>query len=206
MRIVCAGMKRSGSTWLYNVARLVCVAHGKTKGCFEDVFAHDPDLATLVVKTHRFNEAFLFGADRVLTSRRDPRDVAASAVRRGLCRPGPVEVVRFLTKTIVDEYAHWRRYSHLDVAYEEMIADRPAAVEAVAAAIGVSADAREISAMVEALPVGGPADPEILLHRDHFTDGRVGTYDRTLRPETVGAVEAVFGQWMEDNGYQPQTT
>ena len=202
MNIVCAGMKRSGSTWLYNVVRLACANEGVTWAGFEDTF-NPTRCEHRVVKTHKFAIEWVFGADKVFGSIRDLRDVAASAVRRGLVGPTPESVIRWLLKTAVDEHEAWEGYCDLIVRYEDMVADKAKAAAGVLDALGIKADVELLVKNVASLPKPGTkaANPITLLHHNHFTDGGTGTWDKTLSAEIVHAIEAVFGEWMEKRGY-----
>lgn len=193
-------MRRAASTWLHNVVRLICASSGPTKGCFEDSYRAVPGMQD-VVKTHKFREEWIFAAHFIFTCKRDVRDVAASAVRRQLARPTPIEIIRFLTKTVSDEYELWKPYAALDLAYEQ-IKDKPEGqIALIADTMGVKIDPARIRHDVDHLPVAHPADPEILLHRNHFTDGRVGSYAETLPKDSIAAIESLFGWWLKDNGY-----
>ena len=207
MRIVCCGMRRSGSTWLYNVVRMACGgAAGRVWAGFEDTF--EPiDVDHRVVKAHAFDVAWVFGADRVFGSIRDLRDVAASAVRRGLVPPTVEKVVRWLFRTAIEEHEAWEGYCNAIVRYEDMIVDKVAAARAVIDGLdlGDNVDAEAIVKGVDALPMPGRiVNPVTLLHHDHFTDGGVGTFTKTLCPEIVAAIDVIFGPWMARRGYPPK--
>ena len=215
MRVIAAGMRRAGSTWQYNCARLLLARHGGLRFCgFEDKYIpgrgeHE------IIKIHRWRPELLFGADVVLTTHRDPRDVAASAVRRGLCKPDTISVMRWLLRAIADEYDPWATAAHLDQCYEDLMKRGPdpangpvgkhAAACAIAEQLGTPATADEIMTLcqeIETLPVGRAVDDEILLHPGHRTtdDGGVGAWQTDLRPGAVAAVIATFGDWMSVKG------
>ncbi len=209
MKVVCAGMRRSGSTWLYNTVRLLCALQGPTRGRFEDTWQINDDgkpIEADIVKVHRFAESWLFGADKVLLTYRDLRDVVASAIRRGLIANAPIPATQYLLKAVVSEYDRWEPYADLALAYADIMKDKVAATAKVAAVLNISTDPSVVAAMVEALPLPtqGKEDIEILLHPKHFTDGRVGSFVETLASGVQPAIEAVFGDWMRAKGYLPQ--
>src|SRR5262245_49638153 len=85
MIYVCAGMYRSGSTWLYNAVRLI-LAKAEVPGLAAGWIAEKDTLLkhkNPVVKTHAF-DADLAACETavVLTSHRDLRDVLASLHRK----------------------------------------------------------------------------------------------------------------------------
>ena len=199
MKIICAGMRRSGSTWLYNTARLIHVTQAITKGEFSDQFRLTS--RANIIKTHRFDASFMWGSDLVLTCHRDMRDVVASAVRRGLVKTDTIKCIEFALKSY-NEYEAWKPFAALDVKYEEMIADPTTATAAVAKALGIEVDPKVILAQVQELPVAEKAvDPEILLHENHFTDGEPGSYVKTLSVEIIENIELVFKNWQTEHGY-----
>lgn len=203
MKIVCAGMRRSASTWLYNATRvLVSTAiEGTLWAGFEDTWKRG-DADHVVMKTHRFDVRYLFGADVVLTCHRDLRDVAASAVRRELCEADPVSVIEYLTKATRDEFDRWEEHADLVAPYSSIVDCPEGIVKQIAETIGAGSKTVQVVVdAVAALPIGDKVDPEILLHKNHFTNGGVGTWDGVLSHETVHAVDAVFGDWQRDRGY-----
>ena len=85
MIYVCAGMYRSGSTWLHNAVRLI-LARAGAPGLAAGWIANKDFLLThetSVVKVHAFEED-LAGREGaiVLTSHRDLRDIMASLQRK----------------------------------------------------------------------------------------------------------------------------
>ena len=89
------------------------------------------------------------------------------------------------------------------MVYETMIQDKVKEVEIIGKVLGVEADYGVIANLVEELPIANDRDPdrEILLHFNHFTDGRVGSYAETLSQESIRAIEAVFELELREWGY-----
>lgn len=207
--VIAAGAYRSGSTWLYNAARLaLSMAGHSVYGRFYDGTYDPEDPARFhVVKVHRFEDEVLEVAQVVLTSIRDPRDIAASAVRRGLIEATPDAVESFVHETIFDGFERWRPHAALVMRYEELkggagreILAQLLEVLAPLEITGVSVDALE--QRLDALRPGAQYDRETLLWPNHLTDGRVRGYARTLSPEAIARIERRFGDWMNANGYQ----
>lgn len=200
MKVICAGMRRSASTWLYNVVRLGL----SSPGCFEDNYSklrHNPKLS--VLKTHRYDERWLFGADVVLTCHRDLRDVVASAVRRKLIYLDSMACLRYALRAH-DEHEPWSGRAALDLRYETIVGNKTAAATEVLAAIGSDMDPAQIAQQVESLrlPERG-MDPESLLWPMHFTDGKPGAWRQTLDPRTGELLTMVFRDWLMAKGYSP---
>jgi len=165
MLILSAGIYRSGSTWMFNVAR-------KLRPDAEVVKVHGP---------HEDREC-----DMVLTSRRDPVTMMASLVRFGCKDPWHdlSESLRF--------YRHWSKHPKLayDMSFEDMVADKPKTVRELATALGSTMDPEEVLSMVEAMkPPPEGIDPLTNLHWNHVTsDDPSSTHP--LTPDEIARVRA----------------
>jgi hypothetical protein len=80
-RIICAGGYRSGSTWQYNVVREIFEASNIEYICGDAAQIKFDGSFNEIIKSHNYRPNFLEDAI-VLTTNRDIRDIAASAVRR----------------------------------------------------------------------------------------------------------------------------
>jgi len=198
MKIICAGMKRSGSTWLYNVVRTVT----GERSCFEDQLNHMNIRTVGVVKTHRFSIDLAFGADKIFVSHRDLRDVAASAVLRGMINNRATDIIKFLFKE-VEQYNQWRQISNYDMKYEEMIEDKYKEVAKIIQAIRPTApvNARRVYDYTERIKPGRLYNPNTLLWPDHFTRIYPGYYKDVLATDTIKAIETLFRDYMIERGY-----
>jgi hypothetical protein len=207
--VLCAGIPRSGSTWLYNAARLACAAEpgGAHAAWVDDYDASAPD-AWHVVKLHDPHATLETRATVVLTSRRDLRDIAASARRRAWF-DDEAQILAFLDR-VVAQHAHWAPRAALDLDYRWIERDAPRAAAAVLAALGlvgvdaVDERATRLAARIEAAnaPERGAAgyDPVTLLHPEHRLSGRSGAYAEVLPPSLVSAIEERFGAWLSRHG------
>lgn len=203
MRVLAAGMRRAGSMWLYNVARTLCATKGDTQMVVQDRYAYKPGIQISVAKVHKFQEAFLFGADIILTSHRDLRDVLASAFMRSLCKQTLYAGMTFLLRTVVDEYEQWAPYATYDMRYEDMANDRLICVKQIAKILDCAdIDTATICRQVDAMPVGSYADAEVVLQPRNYKDARSGIYKDVLNADIVAAVEAVFKDWQKEHGYE----
>ena len=202
MRVLAAGMRRAASMWLYNVARTLCATKGETQMMVQDRYAYKPGILVSVVKVHKFQEAFLFGADVILTSHRDLRDVAASAFMRSLCRPTLYGIITFLLRTVLDEYEQWIPHATYDMHYEDMISDRPACVKQIAKVLDCHhIDAAVICRQVDSMPIGSVRDAEMLVQLPNPEYEESGIYKDVLSADILAAVEAVFKDWQKEHGY-----
>jgi len=199
MKIVCAGCHRSGSTWLYNAIRLIMESTKKdVYGCFFTKYDPENKSQIHVVKTHNWRES-LEDADKIFTTRRDLRDIAASAIRRGLIKE--TETIPYLKRIIKKEYIPWKSHSDLEIVYEELVRNKKLQIQNIARVLRVSVQIGEIYKKIENLPIPEVFDPLTQLHPNHITDGRLKSYKKTLKKDTQDEICRIFHNWMFRNGY-----
>jgi len=207
---VCAGMYRSGSTWLYNAVRLILQCAGTpdlAAGLISDrkkLLAH----ANTVIKVHGFDTGLISPGSIVLTSHRDLRDVAASLVRKF----GSEAPLASLRET-VDHHAKWTRVAAFDLRYEDLLKDEKGQVERVAGALRLPAAALaglDYAALAHEIgrekfdakrSTAERYDAVNLLHDGHVTDGRHGSWSGTLSAAEIRAIEREFWPWLTKRGY-----
>jgi len=210
MIYVCAGMYRSGSTWLYNAVRLI-LRHVGTPGLAAGVIGERERLlahANTVIKVHAFDADLASRKSIALTSHRDLRDIAASLVRK-FGTNSPLASLR----ENVDHHARWARVAAYDLRYEDLLTDKPGQVERLAgalripaaalAALDYGAIAQEVEAeqFDERRSTPERYDAVNLLHEGHVTDGRHGSWEGTLPAALVRAIEREFRPWLAARGY-----
>jgi hypothetical protein len=201
--ILAAGTRRSGSTALFNMARLLLERQGGTltAGWIEDIA--EPLGATVLVKVHDWHPALAKRADVVLTCHRDLREVARSLAAIGWLQPG-AKLFDQITN-ITHHYTQWQPAAAADLAYEDMVANWGTAVANVAAVLRISASpadietiAREVGGMPApaALEGGRKYDPVTLMHRGHRAEERV----QPLAVESE--IQQRFLSWQTAHGYR----
>ena len=81
-RIICAGMYRSGSTWLFNVVRHIFLSNqiNPQSGYMRNIDSEDKR-SVHIIKIHPYQSDIIYGDVVIFTSVRDLRDVASSAVK-----------------------------------------------------------------------------------------------------------------------------
>jgi len=207
---VCAGMYRSGSTWLYNAARLILRDAG-TPGLAAGWIAEKERLVrapNALIKIHAFDAELASRKPIVLTSHRDLRDIAAS-LQRQFHREFSLDPLR----ESVADHAEWARVAAFDLRYEDLLCDMKGQLERVAGALRLPAAAlaalpfdaieREIESerFDESRATAERYDAVTLLHDGHITDGRHGSWQTTLPPAAVTAIEREFRPWLAARGY-----
>lgn len=200
---LCAGMPRSGSTWLYNVVRILCQDnYDKPYTCwvadFQRPTYEKSDAA--VVKVHGRNIEFMKFEPIVLTCHRDLRDVAASLV---LKRWNRVDSVVDGLSTVVPAYWHWAQHAVFDFEYEDLLTDPVGLAREVIIATGLSGDAQAIVDEISTLSnkTAATYDKQNLLHHNHSTRRVSGYHMDVLPPEVVQRLETVYHDYFTKLGY-----
>jgi hypothetical protein len=158
-----------------------------------------------VVKVHEPNEPLLRRARIVLTSRRDLRDIAASAWKRGWVTD-QATTLAFLD-SVISQHAFWRNHCTYEMVYEQMMQDRPAEIMRIAAALGLASvdhdTALAVANQIDALNFDdsreGEFDATSLLHKGHIMDGRSGYHADALPEALVAAIDQRYACWLRDN-------
>lgn len=210
MVYICAGMYRSGSTWLFNAARL-CLTHANVPG-LDSGWVTDKDRLLArenpIIKVHLFEPALAATGGIILTSHRDLRDVAAS-----LRRKFNVASLSEKLREAVDHHAQWSRLAAFDLRYENLLADKMGQLRRVAGVLGLPPAAVaalpyetilqeiDVEKFSEKRQATEGYDKLNLLHAGHITDGRHGSWTNTLTPAEVAEIEKEFQPWLAAHGY-----
>jgi hypothetical protein len=110
----------------------------------------------------------------------------------------PDEVAQWLRTLIKEQIAPWRDRADIMVAYEDVAVDKIGAIARILDGLGLgNINPVDVDRWVENLTqeVYPDVNPTSLLHPQHVTDGRVRTFDQTLSPELVAAVEKVCAEF-----------
>lgn len=199
--IVCAGMPRSGSTWMYNVVRLAYKLSGVEVGAgWIQNYNRYRKFEIVILKTH-FHlppkpPEFLF------YTYRDLRDVIASYKRQS-GRLFSINKIR----NIVCVFDYWKSKSNYNMRYESMINNPEEVIDSVIDILKIRRiSARQVKQAVEKLDPPSEKnrwnkfDQVNLLHPGHITDGGIGTWSN-LEPNLIRCIEKEFKQWFIDNDY-----
>lgn len=197
LRVLSAGVGRSGSTWLFNAALALLNQHHRAYGSW--VGRWDAGQAAsadaLVLAVHSFDQIGDFAPDVILTCHRDLRDVALSLR----------DYQKLETDDAVLQGVNWAAAGHdamapkadLDVPYEQMMTRPLSALEDIASVLGINApDLSAAHAVVDAWQPrpGG---------RKHRFDGRPGRWRDQLEAHLREAIEDAHGPWLQRMGYVP---
>lgn len=209
--ILCTGMMRSGSTWSYNVCRLVGAMAAKQLNLpFGSTYLDGKHLdnfirnrapkrkGIMVIKSH-FPGALalkLIKLNRVnsICTLRDPRDCIAS--RQVFNEESFEKSVRFIKGNLsyVDFYQN--AGSTLFIRYEEMKSDPAAKIRDIAAYLRINltdqhvADIHERTSMEKAAEIAEAIESrpreELIRDRDHYVDPETNLHEGHIRGGKIG--------------------
>lgn len=166
--IVIAGIKRSGSTWMYNAVRLILKHAGYTVHIAGDGQYYQPDCKAdyQIVKKHPYDPKLAAAADYVFTSDRDDEGIRASWERFSGERLTDEKLA-----TWRDWLKAWQKHTCCDVFFTAILQAPLCPVVGLMDALAVDSDLRVISNELEAIrpPTDKDYDPETLLFRNHIT-------------------------------------
>jgi hypothetical protein len=212
MIYICAGMPRSGSTWMFNVVR-VLLKHAGVPDVAGGYVGQASELLThqhAIIKLHPFDFELATRADVVLTAHRDLRDVAASMKRHYQKNYSAVEMNEWVKSQV-----KWAQYAAYDLHYELLLVDRLAEIRKIAATLQLPPpilaglpyetilNEIEGQKFTKKFSEASAYDAVNLLHEGHITDGRHGSWTRVLPPEDVAAIEKEFRGWLTGRDYLP---
>lgn len=206
--VLSAGMPRSGSTWLYNLLRLLLKRQQAEDGSFFSGWhaarqAGRQDSLELL-KLHKFDAALAAEASFVAYSFRDPRDALASARRKF---GTPLEL-QWLEDCIAHHQA-WTAVADHVLRYEAMLQDPGQQARALAGRLGMPAtEAERACAEIGHLSYesAGSRNEQFhdvnLFHRNHRTsDGRPGRWREELPAALLAEFRDRHGDWLAKHGY-----
>lgn len=241
MYVFCVGMYRACSTWQYEVIAHLLERHrgGRRLGYltgdqFEALDDRDGDDGTWkVLKSHeehgRFARALAEGRALAAYAHRDVRDVAFSLMHKRNLGFEPLVTQGMVHQVLANDRFWSVRPGTITQRYDHLVADPSAAVEGLAAHLGLGlapgeaaqvaaeysfeANRRRTADLGRRLRRGGVdlEDPSItqahdrqtLLHWNHMREGRVGDWRDRATPAQRAMLARICGGWLAAHGYEP---
>lgn len=144
MKVLVAGIYRSGSTWTFNAVRLIMLQKGfKPKSMFYQGGIRPP-YGAVVAKVHHWYSYLVHDFDYVVVSTRDTEEIRRSLeeVARNFPdrrNPSPEHV-----ETYLDHLNKYKRHSVYTVQYEQIKSDPVKVVRELAAAMGLRVNPHKV--------------------------------------------------------------
>ncbi len=217
MKIGSFGLRQSGSTMLFNLLRFLCEKKGKTIGIWHSPTGNAPTTNTyyknkteydyIIIKSHGCTsdgeKDHVF--DKIITSIRDPRDSASSALKR------------YNEQPLKNVEANWYNYNSIKnktdyfFFYEKYKKDKLSIVKELCKVIGLAISEDDMTASISqterlfedtSLPGHNDMSHVTLLSQSHNTsNGRVGHYRDKLNKHVIEEIEEKYGDWIRELGY-----
>jgi hypothetical protein len=153
------------------------------------------------VKCHEFVPQLRALGTAFFLTKRDLRDVAASAVRRGMIAHDQCDVIAFLRNEII-ALEKWQKLATFEIAYEDLIAKKAECTQILASHLNLQVDVQSVHDQVTNLRIGTEYDRTTKLWPNHITDGRVGSFRNTLSAPVITRIENEFQRWLRSNNYR----
>ena len=200
MRIICAGMRQAADMWLFNVVRSIMSTQGDVLACTESDLSYVM-FERQVIKLLKYNEGAAFGADIVLTTCRDLRDVAVSARRKGIVPDKIRSIVAYLIKT-ADENESWNDVATACLPYESICKDELGSIVKISEYLKISIDPESIWRQIHSVVINQGIDSEIFATSRRYRDGLPGAWKHDLSKDWSAAIDLVFADWQSERGYK----
>lgn len=203
--VLCGGMSRSASTWLYNAARLLVSQSVGTEiiqGWVDDL-EQLPPRSHAVIKLHDYDPDLVRHSSHVLYSYRDIRDVLASMKRIWNKKPSIETADR-----LVSLYQQWTSVADYVVRYDDILADKAQIIERMAETLGIDNPHTqlvldEVSKMSYFSEGPKTVHNRVnLFHKQHVTDGRSNSWQGHVKPMLIAQIERKHQNWFEQCGLQ----
>ncbi|MDE5446539.1 sulfotransferase domain-containing protein [Bradyrhizobium hipponense] len=203
--ILAAGTQRSGSTWVFNVARLILRTQDPNlKTAWIDDYVPGTETSALL-KIHIPDDQWSERAETVLTCHRDLRDVIVSLHDRGWVNKDDKGAALAAAKTTRECHEYWSARSDIDLSYVEIINHPQTSAQRIARACGISIDPNTAAQIVHEVDglIDGVAsyNTENQLHPNHRRDGRIGRWIGNLNADTAEAIVSDNRDWFVRFGY-----
>lgn len=163
MLVVIAGMKRSGTTWAYNIARVALTRAGVDFDISGSLAEAKRATGPMLLKSHWWRRDVERLATTVITSERNVEDVYHSLEHLWGRPPTGAEMAK-----IVEHYRRWRRVSDFHFPYRRLLDDPLGVATGIISSLHLDVDPAAVLAEVEAIePPKEGQDPVTLYFSNH---------------------------------------
>lgn len=151
--VVIAGIKRSGSTWLYNAVRLSILHAGRTVYIAGDGNNYDPRCKAdfQIMKRHPYDPVLVDAADYIFTSDRDD-----DGIRESLKRAFDTELTDHRLKRMRNDLRRWRKRTDFHAEYDDILNNKQKIIKGVSQALGLAFSPEDVSEVLRQLEATKP--------------------------------------------------
>jgi hypothetical protein len=217
-KIICAGLRRSGSTWLYNVVKIACK---KMDFLIESKFVNTLKLEnkltsldfdkTCVFKMHHYSSDFNLDNSIIFVTIRDFRDVVASCQRRNLLSNNLItddygKEVNFNNlsdvKSFLDNeknnFFGWSSKACMIIPYRNIAYDKIATIQKICDVLNFKISANDVFQEVENLQIPETeVDKNTELWPHHITSGKNLDFNE-VSADVIKFIEDNYFEYLED--------
>jgi len=173
---------------------------------FRHLLRKPEDNHVVIIKIHGYQILIKDLALATFYSYRDPRDVVASLKRK--TGGGTTHLIKRVARMIQGPFLKWTECADFVMRYETMIEAPGKTVSEIARVLGVSDyDVAEILKALDEMSYHSPGGSDgrmnlvNMMHANHRTDGRHGSWETTLNAEETAEIEEQMAGWLVQNGY-----
>jgi hypothetical protein len=179
MKILCCGMHRSGSTWQYNLIRLLLPNHTTIAPALTKAhpLLQALDNPNTIIKIHNYYHTLTTWADKIITSHRNPHHILASSLKFN------TEYKQNITKHInrirqdYNQHLQYQPHAHYNMPYTNITQNPLQTIQHIANLINIHPTPEQITNLHQQLqtlthPTTEQTDynPTTLIYKNHRTN------------------------------------
>ena len=210
--IACAGLSRSGSTWLFNATRFLFLANqDAVSSCWIDEYDGSHPAPVHVVKLHDASKASSLNATWIVSTRRDLRAVAGSLIRMRWMEAQSDQVKMMLDHYVLN-HEWYEDHADLVLEYSNITCFPYQTLKLLSKTYRLGLGRKEIEGVEEEIKMTLPSsifpsgdftsyDKVTLLHKGHI--GSISDYASIahLPNDIIHFIEDRYGAWLKRYGY-----
>lgn len=201
--IVVASMPRSGSTWLFNCVKKIIESKYDTSYCCW-IGDYNPQNKSEIhlVKVHDPNSEICKTSDKILSTRRDIREVAASLVRLAWDKQDK-EFYDQLCWIVEQVHPFWYERTNFEIEYQSIINQPISVVEQIGHVLNMPLEMgfiKEVVKHLDSLESPKSYDQETQMHPNHRSLKKVNLVE-ILDTERLNTITSRFRPWLEEFRY-----
>ena len=197
-QIICAGLRRSGSTWLFNILLTLC---------------KQTHLPAEVIKKHKLKDFTTNHTveQKIFITIRDFREVVASCMRRNLLNQPLNQIVNDFSQVVnfktVDSvrgflrlekrnFYNWKAIADLIIPYTIIESNKQQIIHHVCECLQITADCEQIEELVSKIEIPTQYDKATELWPNHITHNKINV---EVDPQIIEMIKNEFPEFLNEN-------